>query len=278
MISGAALDVFKNEPVTDSPLIKAKNILFTPHLGASTFEANQGVSTAICEQVRDYLINGTFGNALNIHISDMDLLKSLEPYLKLAEQLGSLHQQIACEPVDSISISTAGTLKEINVITLAFLKGFQKEIHGSTVNYINAAAVAESTGIQVEETYSHKKIDYSNLITTTVSINGKSLTIWGSLFGETLPRIIFFDGFHLDLNPIGQFLLIYNKDVPGVVGKVGTLLGEIDVNIAGYQLGRKENSDIAIGLIRVDSIPSLDLINKISSLDEVISATIIALD
>ena len=277
-ISGAALDVFENEPVIDSPLIRAKNILFTPHLGASTFEANQGVSTAICEQVRDYLINGTFGNALNIHISDMDLLKSLEPYLKLAEQLGSLHQQIACGPVDSISISTAGTLKEINVITLAFLKGFQKEIHGSTVNYINAAAVAESTGIQVEETYSHKKIDYSNLITTTVSINGKSLTIWGSLFGETLPRIIFFDGFHLDLNPIGQFLLIYNKDVPGVVGKVGTLLGEIDVNIAGYQLGRKENSDIAIGLIRVDSIPSLDLINKISSLDEVISATIIALD
>ena len=277
-ISGAALDVFENEPVIDSPLIRAKNILFTPHLGASTFEANQGVSTAICEQVRDYLVNGTIGNALNIPISDMDLLKSLEPYLRLAEQLGILHQQIASGPVESVSISTAGTLKEINVITLAFLKGFLKEIHGSTVNYINAAAVAESTGIQIEETYSHKKIDYSNLITATVTLNGKSLTIWGSLFGEALPRIIFFDGFHLDLNPEGQFLLIYNKDVPGVVGKVGTLLGEINVNIAGYQLGRKEKSDIAIGLIRVDSDPSPDLVEKIASLDEVISAKFIALD
>ncbi|HJM11003.1 MAG TPA: hydroxyacid dehydrogenase, partial [Candidatus Marinimicrobia bacterium] len=95
IISGAALDVFESEPVTDSPLVKANNILFTPHLGASTVEAKQGVSTAVCEQVRDYLVNETIGNALNIHISDMDLLKSLEPYLKLAEQLGILHQQIA---------------------------------------------------------------------------------------------------------------------------------------------------------------------------------------
>ena len=278
IISGAALDVFENEPLTESSLLNANNILYTPHLGASTIEAKQGVSTAICEQVRDYLSDGTISNALNIHIADMDMLKSLEPYLILAEKLGSLHQQIASGPIDSVSISTAGSLKEIKVITLAFLKGFLQEIHGSTVNYINATAVAESTGITIEETYSHKKIDYANLISTTVRLNGKSLTIRGSLFGEGLPRIIYFDGFHLDLSPEGKLLLIYNKDVPGVVGKVGTLLGKMDVNIAGYQLGRKEGSEVAIGLIRIDSDPSPNVITQIANVDEVISATIIALD
>ena len=180
--------------------------------------------------------------------------------------------------MDTVSITTAGNLKETNLITLAFLKGFLQEIHGSTVNYINAAAVAESTGIQIEETFSHRRIDYANLISTTVRFNDDSLTIRGSLFGESLPRIIYFDGFHLDLSPEGTVLLIYNRDIPGVVGKVGTLLGDMNVNIAGYQLGRKEQSDIAIGLIRLDSEPSAEVIERISDLDEVISATVISLD
>lgn len=278
IIGGAALDVFEEEPVTKSPLIKAKNILYTPHLGASTVEAKEGVSKAICAQVRDYLLNGSIGNALNIPILDMDLLRRLEPYLKLSEKLGALHQQIASGPVDIVSITTAGTLKETNVITLAFLKGFLQEIHGSTVNYINAAAVAENSGIAIEETYSHTKIDYSNLISSTVNINGRTISIRGSLFGDSLPRIVYFDGFHMDLNPTGKILLVYNKDIPGVIGKVGTLLGDMKVNIAGYQLGRKENSDIAIGIVRLDSEPSPNIIERISDLDEVISAKVVALD
>ena len=278
VIGGAALDVFEEEPVTDSPLLKAKNILYTPHLGASTLEAKKGVSKAICGQVRDFLIDGTIGNALNLPMVDMDLLRSLEPFMILSEKLGSLHQQIAVGPIDAVSITTAGILKETNVITLAFLKGLLQEIHGSTVNYINAVAVAESTGIQIEETYSHKRVDYSNFISTTVRFNDSSLSIRGSLFGESLPRIIYFDGFHLDLSPEGTVLLIYNQDIPGVVGKVGTLLGNMHVNIASYQLGRKEESDIAIGLIRLDSDPSPEVIERISDLEEVISATVICLD
>ena len=278
IIGGAALDVFEEEPVTDSPLLKAKNILYTPHLGASTIEAKEGVSKSICGQVRDFLIDGTIGNVLNLPVADMDLLHSLEPFMLLAEKLGSLHQQIAVGPVDTVSITTAGNLKETNLITLAFLKGLLHEIHGSTVNYINAAAVAESTGIQIEETYSHRRIDYANLISTTVRFNDSSLSIRGSLFGESLPRIIYFDGFHLDLSPEGTVLLIYNRDIPGVVGKVGTLLGNMNVNIAGYQLGRKEQSDIAIGLIRLDSDPAPEVIERISDLDKVISATVISLE
>ena len=103
-------------------------------------------------------------------------------------------------------------------------------------------------------------------------------SIRGSLFGESLPRIVYFDGFHMDLNPTGKILLVYNKDIPGVIGKVGTLLGDMKVNIAGYQLGRKENSDIAIGIVRLDSEPSPNIIERISDLDEVISAKVVALD
>tara|TARA_B100000029_G_C17607320_1_gene967906 strand:+ start:2145 stop:3716 length:1572 start_codon:yes stop_codon:yes gene_type:complete len=278
IIGGAALDVFEKEPAINSNILKAKNILFTPHLGASTLEAKEGVSKAICTQVRNYLLNGKIGNALNIPVSDMDLINNLEPYLNLAEKLGSLHQQIALGPADTVSITTAGTLKETNLVALAFLKGFLQEIHGSTVNYINATSVAEDTGIQIEETYNHAKINYSNLISSDVKINENSLSIRGSLFGDSHPRIVYLDGFHMDLIPEGKALLIYNKDIPGVIGKVGTFLGNVNVNIAGYQLGRKDNSDIAIGIVRLDTEPSPDIIEQISDLDEVISATIISFD
>ena len=278
IIGGAALDVFEQEPATNSNILKAKNILFTPHLGASTLEAKEGVSKAICSQVRDYLLDGKIGNALNIPASDMNLINNLEPFLNLAEKLGSLHQQIASGPIDTVSITTAGSLKETNLVALAFLKGFLQEIHGSTVNYINATSVAESTGIQIEETYNHSKINYSNLISSEVDINGDLFSIRGSLFGDSLPRIVYLDGFHMDLVPEGKALLVYNKDIPGVIGKVGTLLGNVKVNIAGYQLGRKENSDIAIGVVRLDSEPSSDVIERIADLDEVISATIVSFD
>ena len=278
IIGGAALDVFEQEPATNSNILKAKNILFTPHLGASTLEAKEGVSKAICSQVRDYLLDGKIGNALNIPVSDMNLINNLEPFLNLAEKLGSLHQQIASGPIDTVSITTAGSLKETNLVALAFLKGFLQEIHGSTVNYINATAVAESTGIQIEETYNHSKINYSNLISSEVDINGDLFSIRGSLFGDSLPRIVYLDGFHMDLVPEGKALLVYNKDIPGVIGKVGTLLGNVKVNIAGYQLGRKEDSDIAIGVVRLDSEPSSDVIERIADLDEVISATIVSFD
>jgi len=271
IIAGAAVDVFENEPAKDSPLLSARNILFTPHLGASTREAKVGVSKVICSQIRDFLIDGNIENAINIPIADLSLLKTLEPFLNLAEKLANMHQQLVPTLPERIIVVTQGTLKDVKLVTLAFLKGFLENIHGSSVNFVNAAAVAESHGIEVQETYSHGEGDYSNVISTNVSSGNYSLTIRGSLFSEKQPRIIYFDGFHLDLNPKGNMLFVYNKDVPGVVGKVGTFLGNHGVNIAGYQLSRKSDSHLAFGIIRLDEPLDEDDLQKLSQIEEIIN-------
>ena len=277
IIGGAALDVFNEEPVKDIPLLKAKNILYTPHLGASTQEAKQGVSTTICESIRDYLNEQKIGSAINIPITDMSILKSLEPHLNLAEKLGIFMQQLANPPIDTMSISTGGSLKDVNIITLAFLKGFFKNIHDENVNYINASAVAEKAGILFDETYSHKKINYDNEISVTIN---NTITIKGSLFDGSLPRIVQIDGFDLDLVPDGKFILMYNRDVPGVIGKVGSLLGKLNINIDGYYNSTNKNTEnkSAIGLVKIHSNPNQSILDQIIAFEEVISAHIISLD
>ncbi len=270
LIAGAAIDVFENEPPQESPLMGAKNILFTPHLGASTHEAKEGVSRAICEQVRNFLVDGSIENAINIPISDMSLLQTMRPFLSLAEKLGLLHQQIATAPVDSIVVETHGALQDTRLITLAFLKGFLEQMHGSSVNFVNASAVAESHGIDVQEIYGHGSGDYSNIISTKVSANDHSLKIKGSLFSEKHPRITYFDGFHLDTNPEGNLLIVYNNDVPGVIGKVGTFLGNKGVNIGNYQLGRKDTSNQAMGIIRLDEPLDETSVKQLEEMEEII--------
>ncbi|MCH7731973.1 MAG: phosphoglycerate dehydrogenase [Candidatus Marinimicrobia bacterium] len=271
-IAGAALDVFETEPPENSPLLKAPNLLFTPHLAASTKEAKEGVSISICTQVRDYLIDGKLSNALNFPIVDPSLLVTLEPFLRMTEILGSIQQQLADSPAQIISVTTEGSLKETKLITLAFLKGYLEKIHGSTVNYINAIAVAGSHGMRINETYEYGESDYANVISTTVSCSNSSLTIKASLFGDVHPRIIYFDGFHLDLKPAGNLLIIYNKDVPGVVGKVGTHLGNHGINIAEYQLSREPGNHHAISIIRTDSPLNEGALQELIQINDILSA------
>lgn len=253
VIAGAAVDVFAKEPASDSPLLKARNILFTPHLGASTREAREGVSRIICEQVRDFLLEGRMRNALNLPVADLSLLITLKPHLDLAEKMGAILQQVGPRPAERIQVETHGSLENVKLVTLALLKGFLEKVHANAVNYVNATSLAETHGIQVQETYSHGESDYLNLISATVMAGNDSLTIRGSLFSDKYPRVVYFDGFHLDLEPRGILLMMYNKDVPGVVGKVGTFLGNKGINIAGYLLGRKEDAKVAFGIIRLDS-------------------------
>ncbi|MFQ6607788.1 MAG: phosphoglycerate dehydrogenase [Fidelibacterota bacterium] len=271
IISGSAVDVFSSEPALDTPLAKAPNILLTPHLGASTQEAKEGVSRAVCEQIRDYLNDGKLENALNIPISDLSLLRSLEPHLNLATKIGIFQQQINNQPTDVVHVETRGTITEVKLITLAFLKGFLGSAHGSSINFVNALAIAQQHGIEVEETYHHGKEDYVNLISTTVSSDGESMTIRGSLFSDKHPRIVYFNGFHFDLNPTGVLLIVENEDIPGVVGKMGTYLGKIGANIAGYQLSRKVEHHYAMGIIRLDTPISEDNLRELTNIKEIIS-------
>ncbi|MFQ6616306.1 MAG: phosphoglycerate dehydrogenase [Fidelibacterota bacterium] len=277
IIAGAAVDVFENEPAGDSPLLKARNILFTPHLGASTREAREGVSRVICEQVRDFLLEGRVASALNLPVADFSLLTTLKPHLDLAEKLGTILQQVGPRPVERIQVQTHGSLENVKLVTLAFLKGFLDEVHANTVNYVNAAVVAESHGIQIQETYSHGDTDYSNLISATVVAGDDSLTIRGSLFSEKHPRVVYFNGFHLDLEPRGILLMMYNKDVPGVVGKVGTFLGNHGINIAGYLLGRKEDARVAFGIMRLDSPLNDSTLKDLSRVPEILEVKQITL-
>ena len=271
ILAGAAVDVFESEPALDTPLASAPNILLTPHLGASTQEAKEGVSRAVCEQVRDFLIDGKLENALNIPISDLSLLRSLEPHLDFATKIGEFHQQLSSSPADRIHIETRGTLTEVKLVTIAFLKGFLGTVHGSSINFVNALAVAQQNGIEIEEAYHHGKEDYANLISTTVTFDGESRTIRGSLFSDKHPRIVYYDGFHFDLNPTGTLLIVENEDVPGVVGKMGTYLGKIGANIAGYQLSRKAEHHYAMGIIRLDSAVSDDDLKELTDIKEIIS-------
>ncbi|MEE9166684.1 MAG: phosphoglycerate dehydrogenase [Candidatus Neomarinimicrobiota bacterium] len=271
IIAGAAVDVFEDEPAKGSPLLSARNILFTPHLGASTTEAKAGVTKAVCQQVRNFLIDGSAENAVNLPISDLSLLDTLQPHLDLAEKLGSIQQQLVPGAAEKITVETQGTLTEVKLVTLGFLKGFLEKIHGSTVNIVNAAAVAESHGIQVQETYSHGESDYANVVSTTVTSGDYSLKMKGSLFSDKHPRVIYYDGFHVDVNPKGNMLIVHNKDVPGVVGKVGTFLGNSGINIAGYQLSRKSDSKLAFGLIRLDEPLGEEALGKLARMEEIIS-------
>jgi D-3-phosphoglycerate dehydrogenase len=271
VIAGAALDVFESEPLgNDHPLVNAKNILLTPHLGASTFEAKEGVSLGICNQVRDYLVSEKLSNTLNMPVSDMGLLKKLTPFLELAETLGHIQTQLANGPIKNVSIECYGNADESKMMLLAFLKGLLKDMTDNRLNFVNASAIAEERGITVSHSYNSESMSFSNLIMSHVLTEDGTLEVAGSIFGDQHPRIVDIMGFEVDVKPIGNMLFIKNKDVPGVIGKIGTILGDSGINIGGYQLGRSTEREFAYAIIRCDEAISDELITNLNTLDEIL--------
>ena len=253
-ISGAAIDVFTKEPIeNDHPLVGIPGVVLSPHLGASTKEAKEGVSRAICEQVRDCLLHDKLTNALNMPISDLDKLKENKPYFDLAEILGHLQSQIAEGPISYVSIECFGTANEIKPISLAFLKGLLKSHVPERINYINAETIARELGVVVDLRYSSTETSYINLISSKVTLNDSDYRLDGSVFNDRHPRLVNILGREMDVTPRGTILLVENNDVPGVIGKVGTLLGNLNINIAAYLLNRNEEKGKAFAVIRVDS-------------------------
>ncbi len=274
IIAGAAIDVFTSEPINgDHPLVSAKNILLTPHLGASTKEAKEGVSTSICEQICDFLKHGKINNALNMPVSNMEELKKLEPYLNLANKIGQLQSQLSKGAINNIQFECYGTLEETKPLVLSFLKGLLENVSGSRVNFVNAFAVAEERGISVEHSYSSKKISYTNLIQTFVESESGEIKIGGSAFSDDHLRIVNLMGYQVDFKPTGNMLFLKNKDVPGVIGKVGTMLGDQNVNIAEYHLSRSKESDIAYAIIKLDNPATSAVLNSLSVLNDLLEVT-----
>ncbi|RME75208.1 MAG: phosphoglycerate dehydrogenase [Chloroflexi bacterium] len=272
-IAGAALDVFAEEPLPpDSPLLKMENVIVTPHLAASTVEAQRDVSTQIVDQVLDALRGLDYRNAINMPVVDAQLLKNLRPYMELAQKLGSLQTQLADSAIRRVEVEIEGEeiQDHIKPLTVAILKGILKPVLHQTVNYINAPHLAQKRGIAVSQTRGLAKLDYPNLITCRVEWEGGSRTISASLFNHTTPRLVQIDGYRIDVRPEGIILVVSNHDQPGIIGYMGTVLGQNNINISAWRYGRKEPYGLAISFIGVDSDVPDDVIDTLLKFEPVI--------
>jgi D-3-phosphoglycerate dehydrogenase/(S)-sulfolactate dehydrogenase len=271
-LGGAALDVFEKEPVpADHPLLKVDGFICTPHLGASTEEAQAAVAVAIAEQLAAYLTTGEVRNAVNVPAMSREALERFGPYLALAERLGSLAGQLAPAGTREVRISFAGELAEApqRPITSAVLKGILSSFEAVPVNAVSAPAVARDRGIAVSEERSAGAQDYASLLTVAVRGQGGEAVVAGTVFGKRDPRIVRVNQFRLEAVPEGNIILSENDDAPGVVGNIGAALGAAGVNIARISLSRDDARSAAVSLINVDSAPSDELLERLRRLPHV---------
>ena len=268
-LSGAAFDVFTEEPATNNILFDAPNFIATPHLGASTKEAQENVAVQIAEQMSDFLNSGAISNALNFPITDFEKFNEIKYYLKLSEKLGAIQSQLSSKAIKSIIIELYGNIKESKTIMLAFVKGILSHRNPDRVNYINAETLLKENNINVTYSFSNENVSYENMINTVVKSDDDELKICASLFQGNRPRLVNLFGYELDIEPNGIMLFIKNIDRPGVIGKIGTILGDAKINIKEFLLSKKKSSELAFSVVRLDLIPSQQVIDQINSLDEV---------
>ena len=271
IIAGAAIDVFVSEPLdTKSPLIGANNILLTPHLGASTFEAKESVSNSICQQIIDYFNEEKLSNPLNMPVVDQSLIKKMSPFYNLSEKIGVIISQLVDSPIDSIEVICYGEAEDSKSISLLFIKGLLANMTDNRINMINADVIAKERGIIYTHSYNNEETPYLNLIKCKIKAGNQLIDVSGSVYFENHLRIVNIMGFEIDLDPSGTMLFIKNKDVPGVIGKIGTVLGNLNVNIAGYLLSRIEQKDFAYAVIKIDNLISNSVIEELEQINEII--------
>ena len=278
-VAGAALDVFEIEPLpSDSPLRSAPNILITPHLGASTAEAQESVGIEIAQSVRAALLEGTIRNAVNMPALDAKTLAIIGPHLRFGEKLGRFLSQLAPRRVDHLNINYSGKVNEVDTtaITRAVLKGFLQAAGGTEVNEVNAPAFAESLGLKITETRLSAPGDYSDLLEISATAEGRTVSVGGAFFGVT-PRIVSVNSRPVEARPSGVVLVLENTDRPGMVGRIGTLLGNRGVNIATMSLSRNQAGGTALTVLNLDSAPGEDLLDEIRASEDIRSAQIIEL-
>lgn len=271
-VSAAAMDVFIKEPPDFShPLIKHPKFVSTPHLGASTDEAQEKVAIQIAEQIVDLFKNKVVTGAVNAAAIEAAGKPELAPYIKLAESMGALQSQMLLSQVKSLRVNVyGGILGESNsLITAAVLKGFLKNRIPEPVNYINAGFFAKEMGLNIEEVKSSDNPDYTNMISVECLTDSDSRKLDGVVFGNNEIRIVNIDEFHLELNPEGDMLFYKNPDRPGMLAKVGQILAENSINIAGLSLGRFGIGKQALTVINLDSGINKEILGKISSIEGV---------
>jgi D-3-phosphoglycerate dehydrogenase len=265
-IKGAALDVYEVEPAKDNPLFGLPNIICTPHLGASTVEAQEKVAIQVAQQMSDYLLGGAINNALNAPSLSAEEAKQLKPYLQLAQRLGSFIGQLTDDPIKSLTVTYGGDANGLNVspLTMQVVQSLL-ERHSSFVNSVNAREVASQRNIDVIEALSEGNDEYPCRITVDVQTESHNHSISGTLIKHR-PRVIDVKGIPLESELGEHMLYITNLDTPGVIGDIGTSAATSLINIANLHLGRESNGGKAMALLEIEAQPSDDAMQKLSVL------------
>ena len=273
--AGAALDVFVEEPPPPNhPLLQLEQVICTPHLGAATDEAQINVAIAIADQVANYLTRGVIQHAVNFPSLTPKLIALLQPYLLLGEKLGSFLAQLSGEAPLEVHIEYSGDITEYDVApaTASVLRGLLSHILDTTINYVNAPHIARERGVRVVESRSSRPSDFLNSVTVSMTSPSGTYTAEGAVFSNRAVRLVRVNDSYLEAVPEGHIIVLHNRDVPGVVGAVGTLLGQRGINIADLELGRDRAGGQALALVHVDGHVSPDILDELRTLEPVISA------
>jgi len=279
-IAGAAFDVYEKEPpLKDNPLFKCDKVVLTPHLGASTEEAQINVAVEIADSARDALLGCGIRNAVNVPCVDFELYKILQPYINLGEKIGALVSQLSKGRTQEIQIKYSGDVVRYNLslITVAVVKGVLTPVLQETVNYVNSLIVAKERGIKVEEMKGTDLEEYSSLISVEIKTDAGVRAVSGTLFTKKDARIVKIDEFHVDAIPEGYMIVAHNNDVPGIIGIMGTLLGNRNINIATMTFGREKPGGKTLSVLNVDSLVPEDVLNEIRKAKNILDATLIKL-
>ncbi|MFA5096200.1 MAG: phosphoglycerate dehydrogenase [Candidatus Omnitrophota bacterium] len=274
IVAGVALDVFEKEPVAaDSPLLTMENVIITPHLGASTEEAQVNVAIEVAEIVRDALLGRGIRNAANYPCLEAEVCEVLAPYMSLAEKLGIFTSQLAEGRFQEVDISYSGEIAayDLSPLSMAICKGLLSPILKETVNFVNAVALCKERGIRIKEGKSSKEEEFVNLIKLALKTDKGARVVWGTLSGNKQARIVKIDEYYVELYPIGELIYIENWDRPGLIGSLGTVLGKNGVNIAAMTFGRDKPGGKAISVLSVDSPVSQELAGKIKQLENILT-------
>jgi D-3-phosphoglycerate dehydrogenase / 2-oxoglutarate reductase len=281
-VAYAGLDVYENEPLAeDSPMRSLHNLVLTPHLGASTQEAQESVGVEIAEAVAKAVVGGVIQNAINMPSVDSKTLKALAPYVHLGENLGNFLQQITPDQVNKIKITYFGKIVDLdaNPLTRSILQGYLKNISGESVNSVNAPTLMKQLGIENEVVKSSEESDFNELIALeAIGSNGVVYSVQGTVIGKTgIPRIVHINGRDVEASPEGVMLVLENQDVPGIVGMIGSILGKSGVNIASMSLSRNHVGGLALNVVNLDTAPSEVAFKEIESNDHIKSALVVSL-
>ncbi|MCP4576054.1 MAG: phosphoglycerate dehydrogenase [Deltaproteobacteria bacterium] len=273
-LGGAAFDVFITEPPGKTELMNLSNFICTPHLGASTTEAQDNVAQDVAEQIVAYLLHGTIKNAVNVPGISAELMATLRPYATLVERMGSFQSQLADSAIVEATIDYSGTVAEYDLapLTTAVLKGLLTPILKDDVNFVNAPYIAGERGIKVVESRSSTSPEYASLVKLTVkTLEGENI-ISGTIFGKKLPRILRINGFYMEAIPEGHNLFIHNLDKPGVIAQIATTMGKYNINISRMQVGEEKEKKRNVILLTTNTIVNDEILEEIRGFENVFSA------